>query len=186
MVTGLKTTAGAAAALVLALVTSAPGSAYPLHVDAGEPPDVPASTRVLAEQSGVDAAQLQARANAAGQPARAVLLRDGLLQPHMATATRGYYLDVRVTYYTLQGRMANGRTAHWGAAACSSDIPMGSVIRFVDGVQVACEDTGDLGSSGHVDVWGDADAPHRYGERTRVTIVPQGARLPELINQPLQ
>lgn len=82
----------------------------------------------------------------------------------------GYSLSVRVTYYTLSGKMRNGAYVHHGAAACSSNIPMGSVVVFKDGLRVVCEDTGLLGASGWIDVWGDTGVVSRYGDRTTVQV----------------
>jgi hypothetical protein len=62
---------------------------------------------------------------------------------------------VRVTYYTLPGRMYNGETVHLGAAACSAWIPLESQLRLPDGWVVTCKDRG-LGDRywrGWVDIW---------------------------------
>jgi|SRR5215831_1440625 len=82
----------------------------------------------------------------------------------------GYGLRVRLTYYVLSGRMANGRSVHAGAAACSSNIPMGSTVVFPGGERVVCEDTGRLGSSGWIDVWQGQAFSRRYGDYVTVRI----------------
>jgi hypothetical protein len=60
----------------------------------------------------------------------------------------------RVTYYNLNGVMADGSWTHTGAAACGSAIPPGStvVIHADYDVYVLCEDTGVLAPY-QVDVW---------------------------------
>jgi hypothetical protein len=70
---------------------------------------------------------------------------------------------VRVTYYHLQGTMANGQTVHWGVAACSSGrpgsnalaFPRGSVLEMPDGYRVTCKDTGNGDYYWHawIDIW---------------------------------
>lgn len=68
----------------------------------------------------------------------------------------------RITFYTLQGIMANGEWVHEGAAACSRDLPMGTLVTFRDGRQVQCKDRGILdcgiywcpiGVSTWIDIW---------------------------------
>lgn len=90
--------------------------------------------------------------------------------PVVAAVPRGRSLQVRLTYYTLQGRMRNNEFVHHGAAACSSNIPMGSRVTFPGGETVVCKDTGWLGSTGWVDVWQGQALTRRYGDYAIVTI----------------
>lgn len=69
----------------------------------------------------------------------------------------GYRVTAQVTYYDLQGQMANGNWVHPGAAACPKDY-MGTHLLLVEaGLYVTCEDTGAawyFESGGFkVDVW---------------------------------
>jgi len=79
---------------------------------------------------------------------------------------------LRVTWYSLPGRMADGAMVHEGAAACSNWIPMGTVLEFPDGRQVVCHDRGrgDWYWRGWVDVWGDPSVTRRYGDYTWLTV----------------
>jgi len=55
-------------------------------------------------------------------------------------------LTVATTFYAFEGVMASGRWTYYGAAACSYDFDLGTVLRFLDeGRTVTCEDRGALG-----------------------------------------
>lgn len=95
---------------------------------------------------------------------------------------------VRVTYYVLPGRMANGERVHLGAAACSLGYPMGTRLKFRDGFTVECKDRGWLGwDTGWVDVWapsatwGRLNIARDYGDHTWVTVTRWGNALEEEI-----
>lgn len=89
---------------------------------------------------------------------------------------------VRVTFYDLPGRMADGQMVHDGAAACSAWLPMGTVLEFPDGRQVVCQDRGhgDWYWRGWVDVWtpnyaaGVVGVERAYGLYSWVSIVRWG------------
>lgn len=74
-----------------------------------------------------------------------------------------YIASVRVTHYDLNGVMYNGEWVHEGAAACSWNFELGTVIQFRDGWQVVCKDRGALGWSGWIDVWGGSNVVAGYG-----------------------
>jgi 3D (Asp-Asp-Asp) domain-containing protein len=84
-------------------------------------------------------------------------------------------LTVRVTFYTLRGVMFNGEHVHEGAAACSWNLPLGTLVEFDDGRQVVCTDRGHLGNAGWIDVWmpdyatGLTEVEGRYGMWATVT-----------------
>jgi hypothetical protein len=68
--------------------------------------------------------------------------------------TRAEPVAVRVTHYTWTGSpMASGIWPYHGAAACSFNFPMGTIIRFRDGREVTCLDRGRLGWDGWVDIY---------------------------------
>lgn len=70
-------------------------------------------------------------------------------------AVEQYSQWVRVTHYEWTGSpMYNGEWPHAGAAACSWNFPLGTVIVFPDGREVVCKDRGALGGYGWVDVYG--------------------------------
>ena len=74
-------------------------------------------------------------------------------QAHAQEEIRQEFL--RVTFYTLPGRMASGAMVHEGAAACSAWMPFGTVLELPDGRQVTCLDRG-LGDRywrGWIDIW---------------------------------
>lgn len=89
---------------------------------------------------------------------------------------------VRVTFYTLPGRMADGERVYKGAAACSSWMPFGTQLMFDDGFVVTCHDRGhgDWYWRGWVDVWspsyawGVDNVRHAYGDYTWVQIIRWG------------
>lgn len=63
-------------------------------------------------------------------------------------------VPVRVTHYTWTGSpMYSGIYPYHGAAACSWNFPLGTVLRFWDGRVVTCLDRGLLGWNGWVDVY---------------------------------
>ena len=62
--------------------------------------------------------------------------------------------SVRVTHYTWTGSpMYSGIYPYHGAAACSWNFPLWTVLRFRDGRTVTCLDRGMLGWSGWVDIY---------------------------------
>jgi len=73
---------------------------------------------------------------------------------------------VRLTFYVLPGRMANGELVHKGAAACSRGFPMGTRLELPDGWVVECKDRGLLGQgTGWLDIWAPSMAwGYRYIE----------------------
>lgn len=106
-----------------------------------------------------------------------VLLIAGIVLAGTAHAEEGTRQEfVRVTYYTLPGRMADGNLVHEGAAACSRWIPMGTVLEFPDGRQVVCQDRGhgDWYWRGWVDVYGDSSVNRVYGDYTWVLVLRWG------------
>lgn len=64
----------------------------------------------------------------------------------MALGTQGAAsrpLVARVTYYNWTGsRMFNGEWPHYGAAACSWNLALGTVIVLPNGEEVVCKDRG--------------------------------------------
>lgn len=66
-------------------------------------------------------------------------------------------MSVRVTHYTWTGSpMYSGIYPYHGAAACSWNFPLGTVLRFRDGREVTCLDRGRLGWDGWVDIYADS------------------------------
>jgi hypothetical protein len=62
--------------------------------------------------------------------------------------------SVRVTHYYATGSpMYSGIYPYHGAAACSWNFPIGTVLRFRDGREVTCLDRGRLGWDGWVDIY---------------------------------
>ena len=85
----------------------------------------------------------------------------------------------RLTVYLDRGVMYSGYQTHWGAAACSWNYPIGTVLELPDGFQVTCLDRGVLGSSGWIDIWVPDWSTgrwlqQRYGDWTTATIVRWG------------
>jgi hypothetical protein len=63
-------------------------------------------------------------------------------------------MSVQVTHYYATGNpMYSGIYPYHGAAACSWDLPLGTVLRFRDGREVICLDRGQLGWGGWVDIF---------------------------------
>lgn len=76
-------------------------------------------------------------------------------------------MTVTVTHYADSGLTYSGGQTRPGVVACSWNIPMFSTIRFQDGREYRCEDRGQLGSSGWVDVWvGDVALARQMGRYT--------------------
>jgi hypothetical protein len=102
------------------------------------------------------------------------------VQRSQAEEMRREYL--RVTFYTLPGRMASGALVHEGAAACSAWIPFGTILELPDGRQVVCEDRGhgDWYWAGWLDVWspsssaGRRDVSTAYGDYAWVNVIQWG------------
>jgi hypothetical protein len=92
--------------------------------------------------------------------------------------------SVRVTFYTLTGIVRYGEpgdaTTRMCVAACSTNFPAHSILRFNDGFVVECRDTGLLGSTGWIDIWapsyawGLAEVERVYGQRTTVEVLRWG------------
>jgi hypothetical protein len=102
----------------------------------------------------------------------ASLISDGTASAEPSTTNR-------LTYYVLRGTMYSGYQTHWGAAACSWNYPIGTVLELPDGFQVTCLDRGLLGSSGWIDIWAPDHATGRwlaqqYGDWTPATVVRWG------------
>lgn len=101
-----------------------------------------------------------------------------LIFAHPASADVQYVPAKRVTitYYHWTGnRMANGEYPFIGAAACSTDIRMGTVVLFPDGRVVVCSDRGHLGNRGWIDIYADSREAGReiartYGSETTVSL----------------
>lgn len=95
-------------------------------------------------------------------------------------AVAGWGQAVRLTYYLPTGDpMYSGIYPYSGAAACSWNFPIGTVLEFPYGDQVVCLDRGMLGSSGWVDrfVWSHGEGLYwesLYGQWTSVTVVRWG------------
>lgn len=98
----------------------------------------------------------------------------GSPRAHAAEGVRQEF--VRVTYYVLPGRMADGSMVHDGAAACSQWMPFGTVLEFPDGRQVVCQDRGhgDWYWRGWVDVYGDSTVNRVYGDYAWVSVLRWG------------
>lgn len=85
----------------------------------------------------------------------------------------------RVTFYVLRGTMYSGYQTHWGAAACSWNYPIGTVLELPDGFRVTCLDRGHLGWNGWIDIWSPDMATgywlaRQYGDWTRATVIRWG------------
>lgn len=76
-------------------------------------------------------------------------------------------MTVTVTHYADSGVTYSGGQTRPGVAACSWNIPMYSTVHFADGRAYRCEDRGQLGSSGWVDIWvGDTALARQMGRYT--------------------
>lgn len=75
----------------------------------------------------------------------------GLGAARLVTAQEA--MTVTVTHYADSGLTYSGGQTRPGVAACSWNIPMFSTIRFEDGRAYRCEDRGQLGASGWVDIF---------------------------------
>lgn len=61
---------------------------------------------------------------------------------------------MRLTYYLPTGNpTASGAWPYPGSAACSYNLPFGSIVELPDGTQLVCIDRGHLGAAGWVDVF---------------------------------
>lgn len=89
-------------------------------------------------------------------------------------------IEVRVTYYYWTGNvMYAGIYPFPGAAACSWNLPLYTVVEFEDGREVVCLDRGLLGSTGWIDVYANTAAAGRevvdaYGDWARVRVARWG------------
>ena len=79
-------------------------------------------------------------------------------------------LWMRLTYYLLVGVTYSGAWTVPGTAACSWNLPLGSVIDLPEGEQFVCRDRGLLGSSGWLDVWHRPDVAQKYGRYVLATV----------------
>ncbi|MFN8534278.1 MAG: hypothetical protein U0556_12125 [Dehalococcoidia bacterium] len=83
---------------------------------------------------------------------------------------------VRVTWHLPTGNATySGIRPFIGTAACSWEIPLGSVAVFPDGRVVVCFDRGQLGNDGWIDVFAPdqtfgRDVERAYGARTNVRL----------------
>lgn len=69
-------------------------------------------------------------------------------------ATAASVMPVRVTHYYETGNaMYSGIYPYHGAAACSWNFPLGTIVRFADGREVVCLDRGRLGDQGWIDIY---------------------------------
>ena len=81
---------------------------------------------------------------------------------------------MRITYYQEAGWTYGGTwtTEHW-TAACSWDIPLWSYVT-IDGDEYQCQDRGDLGFSGWIDIYAPSGGDwvaQRYGDWALVEVV---------------
>ena len=77
----------------------------------------------------------------------AVLAALGILFAVCVPSTSQAQVPVRVTTYLPTGSpMASGLWPFEGAAACSWNFPMGTVLELHDGLVITCLDRGDLGN----------------------------------------
>lgn len=83
---------------------------------------------------------------------------------------------VRVTYHLPTGRLTfSGTRSFVGTAACSWELPLGTVVVFPDGRPVVCVDRGNLGNDGWIDIYAPDEAFGRdieraYGQRATVRV----------------
>ncbi len=92
--------------------------------------------------------------------------------PH-GHAARQYTTIARITYYTEAGVMADGNWTYAGAAACSNDLPLGTVVAL-RGDRYVCEDRGLLTPT-WVDLFapdGASWVPQTYGDWTTIEVEP--------------
>lgn len=76
-------------------------------------------------------------------------------------------MTVVVTHYADSGVTYSGGQTRPGVAACSWNIPMFSTVFFADGRSYRCEDRGQLGNSGWIDLWvGDVATARQMGRYT--------------------
>jgi hypothetical protein len=88
--------------------------------------------------------------------ALAALLLLPALQPAHAQTDEDV-LPVVVTWYTATGSPTySGEWPAPGTAACSWNLPLGSLVELEDGVTYRCIDRGALGSDGWIDRYCDA------------------------------
>lgn len=67
---------------------------------------------------------------------------------------RAVAASMRLTYYLPTGSpTASGPWPYSGSAACSWNLPFGTLVELPDGTQLTCIDRGHLGSSGWVDAF---------------------------------
>jgi hypothetical protein len=89
-------------------------------------------------------------------------------------------LTVRLTVYLPTGNPTySGHWPYYGSAACSWNLPLGTVLELSDGHQVICIDRGRLGNEGWVDLYvpdfsTGSWLQRYYGEWTTVRIVRWG------------
>ena len=88
----------------------------------------------------------------------------------LPSVSHAYELEVRLTYYALDGITFSGAWTHWGGAACSWNLPLGTHF-WLGGEEFICNDRGLLGSRGWVDLWMRKDLADRFGPYTTVDVV---------------
>lgn len=77
---------------------------------------------------------------------------------------------VTLTAYTLTGTTYAGTQTRPGITACSWNFSLGTRFRLPDGRVVVCEDRGQLGNTGWLDVWMADDGAARRQGRTTVEV----------------
>jgi hypothetical protein len=132
---------------------------------AEESPDI----ELAAEKAGVSPKLLAEAVAVTGYDPETYLCLVGALK--CPEEPRGYRTEVRLTYYVLEGRTANGERVHLGGTACSTNWPMGTRFRFPNGEIVTCNDRGYLGNKGWLDVWGRPDLFRAYGPYVTVEVL---------------
>ena len=76
-------------------------------------------------------------------------------------------MTVVVTHYADTGVTYSGSYTRPGVAACSWNLPLGTLVRFQDGREYRCEDRGQLGDVGWLDLWvGDVALARQLGRYT--------------------
>ena len=86
------------------------------------------------------------------QPLTLLLAPALLAASTTGVAAQGEEMTLRLTYYHDRGITASGAQAGPGVAACSADLPFGTILRLPDGRRVTCQDRGLLHEP-WLDVW---------------------------------
>jgi len=133
----------------------------------------------IADEAGVNAVDLQGALNTLARPtatpttqrASSYLCYDGYKKYCMVAPASAQLHRVRLTYYTLTGRTANGEITHSGGTACSWNFSFGTRFRFPNGEVFTCNDRGVLESTGWLDVWARPDLQRQYGSYVNVEVL---------------